>query len=123
MVLGMVKRITVMADAGTDVIIITTIGIQTIRNQVSGETVVAEALLTVAVQDGIPQATRTMVVEVPAVVEEQEDILQAHPAAATQMMMMIEAHQVVAVIPAVVAHQVAAVALAAAGSRKTLEFD
>lgn len=114
MVLGMVKRITVMADAGTDVIIITTIGIQTIRNQVSGETVVAEALLTVAVQDGIPQATRTMVVEVPAVVEEQEDILQAHPAAATQMM-MIEAHQVAAVIPAVVAHQVAAVALAAAG--------
>lgn len=112
MVLGMVKRITVMADAGTDVIIITTIGIQTIRNQVSGETVVAEALLTVAVQDGIPQATRTMVVEVPAVVEEQEDILQAHPAAATQM--MIEAHQVVAVIPAVVAHQAAAVALAAA---------
>lgn len=113
MVLGMVKRITVMADAGTDVIIITTIGIQTIRNQVSGETVVAEALLTVAVQDGIPQATRTMVVEVPAVVEEQEDILQAHLAAATQMM-MIEAHQVVAVIPAVVAHQAAAVALALA---------
>lgn len=117
MVLGMVKPITVMADAGIDVIIITIIIIIEIHHpithsQASGETVVAEALLTVAVQEGIPQATRTMVVEVPAVVEEQEDILPALQAAAD--LTMIVALPVEEVIPAVVAHQVAAVALAAA---------
>lgn len=110
MVLGMVKLITVMADAGIDVIII--IGIQTIRNQASGETVVEADLLEVEVQGVTLQATRTMVVEVPVVVEEQEDILPALQAAAD--LTMIVALPVEEVIPAVVAHQVAAVALAAA---------
>ncbi len=115
--IGTVKRITVMVDVGTDVIIITiiitTIIIEThhpiTHSQASGETMVEADLLEVEVQDVTLQATRTVVVEVPVVAAEQEDILQALPAAAT--LTMIEALQVEAVLPAAV-HLAVEVALA-----------
>jgi hypothetical protein len=122
--IGTVKRITVMVDVGTDVIIITiiitTIIIEThhpiTHSQASGETVVEADLLEVAEQDDIPQATRTVVEEVPAVAEAQEDILQVLPAAVT--LMMIEAHQVEEALPAAVAHQVVEVAPAVVAERE-----
>lgn len=67
-------------------------------------------------QDVIPQATRTVVEEVPAVAEAQGDILQVLPAAVT--LMMIEAHQVEEALPAAVAHQVAEVAPAVVAERE-----
>jgi hypothetical protein len=118
--IGTVKRITVMVDVGTDVIIITTTIIEThhpiTHSQASGETVVEADLLEVAEQDVIPQATRTVVEEVPAVAEAQEDILQVLPAAVT--LMMIEAHQVEEALPAAVAHQVVEVAPAVVAERE-----
>lgn len=119
--IGTVKRTTVMVDVGTDVIINVNIIIiethhQITHSQAFGETVVEEDLLEVAVQVVIPQVTRTVVEEVPAVAEVQEDILQALPALpalpAVITLTMIEVHQVEEVIPAVADHLVVEVALA-----------
>lgn len=121
--IGTVKRITVMVDVGTDVIIITiiitTIIIEThhpiTHSQASGETVVEADLLEVAEQDDIPQATRIVGAEARVVAEVQVDILLALPAAAT--LTMIVALPVEEVIPAVVAHQVVGVAPAVVAER------
>ena len=119
--IGTVKRITVMADVGTDVIITTTI-IETTHHpithsQASGETVVEADLLEVAEQDDIPQATRIVGAEVRVVAEVQVDILPALPAAAAASLTMIVALPVAEVIPAVVDHQVVEVAPAVAAER------
>ena len=120
--IGTVKRITVMVDVGTDVIIITiiitTIIIEThhpiTHSQASGETVVEADLLEVAEQDDIPQATRIVGAEARVEAEVQVDILPAPPAPpalpAAATLTMIVALPVEEVIPAVVAHQVVGVA-------------
>lgn len=117
--IGTVKRITVMVDVGTDVIIITiiitTIIIEThhpiTHSQASGETVVEADLLEVAEQDDIPQATRIVGAEARVEAEVQVDILPAPPALpAAATLTMIVALPVEEVIPAVVAHQVVGVA-------------
>ena len=123
--IGTVKRITVMVDVGTDVIIITiiitTIIIEThhpiTHSQASGVTVVEADLLEVAEQDDIPQATRIVGAEVRVVAEVQVDILPALPAAAAASLTMIVALPVAEVIPAVVAHQVVGVAPAVVAER------
>lgn len=125
--IGTVKRITVMVDVGTDVIIITIIITIIIiethhpitHSQASGETVVEADLLEVAEQDDIPQATRIVGAEARVVAEVQVDILLALPAAAT--LTMIVALPVEEVIPAVVDHQVVEVAPAVVAERVDTE--
>lgn len=124
--IGTVKRITVMVDVGTDVIIITiiiTIIIiethhQITHSQASGETAVEAALLEVEERDDIPQVTRIVEAEVRVVAEVQVDILLALPALpAAATLTMIVALPVEEVIPAVVAHQVVGVAPAVVAER------
>jgi hypothetical protein len=102
--IGTAKRIMVMVDVGTDVII-TIIIIEThqriIPSQASGEIVVEAALRMVEERDDTHQATKTVGVEVPAVVEVQEDILQVLPVVAATLA-MIETLRMEAVLPAAV---------------------
>lgn len=93
---GMVNPITAMADAGTDVIIITTTIIEIhhpiTRSRASGGIAVVVAPPMVAGQaDPLLQVTETLVAAVLAVEAELEDIRQIHPVLLVAVDHLVEA--------------------------------